>query len=354
MQQKTCVTAQKSSAQGEPSPVQKSHDKPSPGHCKNDPQKRVFAKEYSLFNKLAVSGTEQEKKSLVSRAKAKDFTYHLMQSFLILVPNTPLLKSYKNTMFCAWQIFKEGDKKTSKYCGNRWCLVCNRIRCMKLIKAYGPQLEKLADPYFVTLTIPNVYGHLLRQSIRQMKRNFSIICGKHKKRHQRGKQCWKINGLLKVECTYNKQLNNFHPHFHVVVDGSEAAKALVRDWLETYPPCSKKAQKIVEAKTGTEKEMFKYFAKIVTPTDKGWGVYVTAMDTIFCSMRGMDTFTNVGDVRPVSEGIEEIQAVQNNDHSYGYSEYVPELRDWVDTETGELETGYVRSQTLDEIINNFM
>jgi plasmid rolling circle replication initiator protein Rep len=357
MQQNTRTIAQRSSTQGEPIPAHHSHDKgsiaPSPGHCKNENQKRVFAKEYKPFNKLAVSGTEQEKKSLISRAKAKDFTYHLVQS-LMMVPNTPLWYSYRNTKLCAWQIFKEGDKKTSKYCGNRWCLVCNRIRCMKLIKSYVPQLEKLADPYFVTLTIPNVYGHLLRQSIRQMKRNFSTICGKHKKRHQRGKQDWKVNGLLKIECTYNRQLNNFHPHFHVVVDGNEAAKALVRDWLETYPRCSKKAQKIVEAKTGTEKEMFKYFAKIVTPTDKGWGVYVAAMDTIFCSMRGMDTFTNVGDVRPVSEGIEEIQAVQNDDYSYGYSEYVPELRDWVDTETGELETGYVRSQTLDEIINNFI
>lgn len=353
MQQKTRATAQKSSAQGEPSPVQKSYVLSTTDSCTEAQLKRVFAKEYKLFNKLALSGTELKKRSLLNRAKAKDFSYHLADS-LMQVPGTPLLKSYKNTKFCAWRILKEGDKGTSKYCGNRWCLVCNRIRCAKLINAYAPQLEKLSDPYFVTLTIPNVYGHFLRLSIRQIKRNFTIICGKHKKRYQRGKQDWKINGLLKIECTYNKKLNNFHPHFHVVVDGNEAAKALVKDWLEIYPRASKKGQQVKQAITGTEKEMFKYFAKIITPVDKGWGVYVAAMDTIFCAMRGMNTFTNLGDLRPVSEEVEEIQAVKNDEYKYGVSVYIPELRDWVDIETGELETGYVRSQTLNEIINNFM
>lgn len=351
------AVVQKNGVQAAPSEAHHHHDKdntaPNTGHCKNEHQKRVFVAEHKPFNKLAFSGTEQAKNPLLSRAKAKDFSYHLAQS-LMLVKNTPLLKSYRNTAFCAWQIFKDGDKKTSRYCGNRWCLVCNRIRCAKLIGAYVPQLEKLADPYFVTLTVPNVYGHLLRQTIKDMKGNFSIICGKHKKRHQRGTQDFKMNGLLKIECTYNRKLNNFHPHFHIVVDSKQAAKALVSDWLELYPRSNKKGQDSRQAKTGTAKEIFKYFTKIITPTDKGWGVYVGAMDTIFCAMRGMNTFTNIGNFRPVSEGIEEIQAVKNDEYSYGYSEYVPAIRDWVDTETGELETGYVRSKTLDEIIGNFI
>jgi plasmid rolling circle replication initiator protein Rep len=348
---------QKNGVQVAPSEAHHHHDKdstaPNTGHCKNEHQKRVFVAEHKPFNKLASSGTEQAKNPLLSRAKAKDFSYHLAQA-LMCVPNTPLYKSYRNTAFCAWQIFREGDRQTSRYCGNRWCLVCNRIRCMKLIKAYTPQLEKLADPYFVTLTIPNIYGHLLRGAIRQMKRNFSLICGKHKKRHQRRLQPWKINGLLKIECTYNPKLNNFHPHFHVVVDGEQAAKELVNDWLKIYPRSSKKGQDSRQAKTGTEKEMFKYFAKIVTPTDKGWGVYVGAMDTIFCAMRGMNTFTNVGDLRPVSEEIKEIQSVQNDDYSYGCSTYDPVYRDWIDDDTYEPLAGYKRPKTLDEIINNFV
>ncbi len=318
----------------------------------------MFVAVYDPFNKLALSGTKPpppspEKRSLLSRAKAKDFSYNLAIS-LANVPDSPLLKSYKNTIFCAWEVFKDGDKKTSRYCGNRWCLVCNRIRCAKLIKAYGPQLARLNDPYFVTLTIPNVLGHYLRPSIIDMKKNLATICNRYKKRHQRQKQTWKIDGLLKIECTYNFVLNNFHPHFHAIVEGKQAAAALVADWLKVYPACSAKGQDMRKAKAGTEKEMFKYFAKIVTPTKTGWGVYVTAMDTIFVAMKGLDTFTNMGNVRPVSEEVEGVKAEPNSEYQYGYSEYIPEVRDWVDTETGELETGYVRSEALEKIINNFI
>ncbi len=331
---------------------------PSQNKPKNEPKNRAFVEVYDPIYKLALSGTKvppqsPEKRSLLSRAKAKDFSYKLAVS-LSNVPNSPLLKSYRNTLFCAWQIFKDGVKSTSRYCGYRWCLVCNRIRCAKLIKAYGPQLQKIENPYFVTLTIPNVLGHYLRPSIIDMKRNVSRICSKYKKRHQRGRQAWKIDGLLKIECTYNFQRNTFHPHFHLIVDGLEAAKALKKDWLKVYPACSAKGQDVRKAKPGSEKEMFKYFAKIVTPTETGWGVYVTAMDTIFTAMKGLNTFTNLGSIRPVSEEVECVKAEPSSEYQYGYSEYIPEIRDWVDTDTGELETGYVRSEALEKIINNFI
>ena len=28
-----------------------------------------------------------------------------------------------------------------------------------------------------------------------------------------------LKGLRKYECTYNKKSNEFHPHFHLIVDG---------------------------------------------------------------------------------------------------------------------------------------
>jgi plasmid rolling circle replication initiator protein Rep len=348
---------QKNGVQVAPSEAHHHHDKdstaPNTGHCKNEHQKRVFVAEHKHIYKIASSGTEQTKNPLLSRAKAKDFSYNLAQA-LMCVPNTPLYKSYQNTTLCASQLFRDGDKETSHYCGNRWCLVCNRIRCAKLINAYEPQIRELLKPVFVTLTVPNVQGRFLRNTIREMKRNFSKICSKHKKRHQRKTQDFKMDGLLKIECTYNRNSNTFHPHFHVVLEGEQAAKALVRDWLKIYPYASKKGQDSRPAKVGTSKEMFKYYAKMITPMDNGWGVYVVAMDTIFCAMRGMNTFSNFGELKPVSEGVREIQSIINDDYSYGCSEYDPIYRDWVDTETGELRTGYKRNKTLNEIIGNFI
>ena len=51
-------------------------------------------------------------------------------------------------------LLQEGGKLSAKYCGNRWCLVCNSIRTAKLFAAYGPTLRSWEDAHFVTLTIP--------------------------------------------------------------------------------------------------------------------------------------------------------------------------------------------------------
>ena len=306
------------------------------------------------LDKLAASGTKPEKDILLSRAKYKDFSYCLALS-LSNIQGSPLHKSYRNTAFCASVLMLEGKKETSHYCGNRWCVVCNRIRTAKLINSYVPQILFMKNPYFVTLTIPNVDGKYLRAAFIGMNKGISKIVGKHKKRYQRGQQGWKINGIKKLECTYSKHLDNFHPHFHFIVDGKEAAEALVSDWLKIYPCADRKGQDIRKAGLGSEKELFKYFAKIITRLENNtFGVYVKSLDTIFCAMKGLQVFSNLGDIKPVNEEIEEIQA-QDLDEYYNYSvsKYFPVFRDWIDQD-GLFRTGYKRSGTLDEIINNFV
>lgn len=224
-----------------------------------------------------------------------------------------------------------------------------------MINSYVPQLQLMEDPYFVTVSIPNVDGKDLRAAFTGMNKAISKIVGKHKKRYQRGQQGWKINGIKKLECTYSKRLDNFHPHVHFIVDGKDAAEALLLDWLKMYPRADRKGQDIRKAGLGSEKELFKYFAKIITRLENNtFGVYVKSLDTIFCAMKGLQVFSNLGDIKPVNEEIEEIQA-QDLDEYYNYSisKYFPECRDWVDPD-GQLRTGYKRSGTVNEIINNFV
>lgn len=326
-------TPQKSTHRGQPSPTQKPLS----------------------LDKLAASGTKPEKDILLSRAKYKDFSYCLALS-LSNIQGSPLHKSYRNTAFCASILMLEGKKETSHYCGNRWCVVCNRIRTAKLINSYVPQILLMKNPYFVTLTIPNVEGKDLRAALVKMNSCVSKIVGKHKKRHQRGQQVWKVNGIKKLECTYSKRFDNFHPHFHFIIDGKEAANTLVSDWLKIYPGTDKKGQDCTKAFKGSENELFKYFTKIVTRLENNtFGVYVKSLDTIFCAMKGLQVVSNLGDIKPVNEEIEEIQA-QDLDDSYLFSvsKYFPEHRDWIDIETGEPRTGYKRPGTLNEIINNFV
>ena len=90
-----------------------------------------------LLDTLAQLRTETPSKppvTLVKRAKAKFLTNGL--SFPLIDLNSPLKKSYWLTWHCTSVLLQEGQKITSRYCNNRWCIVCNRIRTAKLINGY--------------------------------------------------------------------------------------------------------------------------------------------------------------------------------------------------------------------------
>src|SRR5678815_2165989 len=83
--------------------------------------------------------------------------------------------SYRNTFYCASTLEQADGKLTTRYCGNRWCAVCNRIRTGRAINAYGPELEAWTRKHFVTLTIPNVSAGELPAAVRGMIRTFQAV-----------------------------------------------------------------------------------------------------------------------------------------------------------------------------------
>jgi hypothetical protein len=95
--------------------------------------------------------------------------------------DSPLQKSYINTFFCCSKFYLFVDNLFSSYCKNRWCLTCNRIKTGGLINKYGSALHSMADPFFVTLTIPNVDGCDLDKAIYVMAEAFIRIKDKYRK-----------------------------------------------------------------------------------------------------------------------------------------------------------------------------
>jgi pseudouridine synthase len=85
----------------------------------------------------------------------------------------------------------------------------------------------MLDPRFVTLTVPNVPAAELRSEIRRMISEFRKI---QELRRKQKKPL--IRGIRKLEVTYNPDLQNFHPHFHFIVEGESAANELIEDWLD--------------------------------------------------------------------------------------------------------------------------
>ena len=150
-----------------------------------------------LYNGLNDNALSQ-KVSLQKRARAKAFTSSYIYDLIDL--KSPLLKSYWDTTRCTSIVLQEGKKITSRYCKQRWCLVCNRIRTANMINGYREPLAELKEPQFVTLTVVNPKAKYLKSTIEDMNTSIKAIRKNLKKTYN-----IELKGLRKYECTYNER-----------------------------------------------------------------------------------------------------------------------------------------------------
>ncbi len=309
----------------------------------------VFA---SPLDTLAQLGTDT-KNSLKSRAKSKFFSDALSVK-LADVSGTVLKKSYWNTYYCNKILEQRDDRITGRYCNNRWCAVCNRIRIAKLANGYKVPLAALINPQFVTLTVPNCSGCCLRETIIEMQGVFKAISETIKRRRQRGSISYQIVGIRKIECTYNAIRGDYHPHFHLIVEGHAAASELLSQWLLRFPTSSFKAQDIRPVVEGSEIELFKYFTKIVTKTGKGdYRIFVKELDVMFTAMVGLRVFQPIGLKKDISEDIDVLQSqLINGLEDDGYLEW--HKQDWYYMNSGECLTSYEPSDEMKALVTSFV
>lgn len=301
-------------------------------------------------------GKVQSKSDLLTyrkRAKAKFAQNTLMRVMAKL--NSPLREKYEETQFCSYSLIQSGNTFTARYCKQRWCRVCNRIRTGKLMNGYSEAIQAMQEPQFVTLTVPNVPGEILRDTIKAMTATIQKIQDLRRKNKQP-----LIKAIRKLECTYNPDRNDFHPHMHLIVENKQEAEELKLAWMERNPEALEYLQDIRPA---TEPiELFKYFAKLTSKSSKDLKTYKgkklilreeyhypEALDTIFQAIAGMRIIQPMGGVKMVSDEIEEIESVEIDNveqdtalwqwqkigitaEKYTY--------DWVNVFTGECLTGY--------------
>lgn len=274
------------------------------------------------------------------RARAKYISRALVLEMVKL--DSPLKKSYWNTWHCSNVILQDGQTLTTKYCNNRWCTVCNRIRTGKLIKGYLPELKKMEDPQFVTLTVPNVPAEDLQSTIEDISKTFIKI-----KNLFYGRRSFKINGIRKIECTHNEETGEYHPHYHIVLDGKDVGEALIAEWLNRYPEARRSAQDIRKADENSMIELFKYTTKLTTKnkvTRDGNKVVMEinpeALDVIFRALYNKRTFQSMGWVKMVSEDIDDLDAqiVEDVEEAIDVWTWEQGASDWVNS-AGELLTG---------------
>ena len=289
------------------------------------------------------------KEKLEKRAKAKYSQEPLLLALLEL-KESKLAKNYKDAFFCSSVLTQKGDKLTSRYCKNRFCRVCNRISTGKLINNYAPILDKLTDKQFVTLTIPNVEAEDLRSSIIKMNKVMRLIQDKRRKA-----KIPLIKGIRKLECTYNTFLNNYHPHFHLIIENEAQATDLINEWLFYYPEAVIQAQHKAEATECIE--LFKYFTKLTSNTgatyENGSKVkdewqFPEAIDVIFTHIAKLRIVQSMGGIRLVDDKIKDLEAQivdketikEYNGVYFWYGE------NWYDPYTGELITNFCPTENL--------
>ena len=180
------------------------------------------------------------------------------------------------------------------------------------------------------------------------------------KRAERGKG-ESLKGIRKLEVTYNPERNDFHPHYHIILNSRENAAFLYRYWLKEYNSLyfssvwgksAFKAQEFRKADDKSVRELFKYFTKVISGKRKGERmIYADAMDVMFNAVMGKRVFQNFGfKAKEAALSEEELQKAleeaKEEKEAYAVAEYEwnQEKGDWetstkykVDPETGEVE-----------------
>ena len=294
-----------------------------------------------------------DKKVLAKRARRNLLTNALVLS-LVDVADAAQAKAYWQTYHCNGVLHVHSDGTlTARYCKKRWCLVCNAIRTAQLIRRYEPIFKEWQDAHFVTLTLPNVPASGLPAGIAELYAGFVACKDRAKKRAQRGKAP-KFVGVRKLECTYNPYSDDFHPHFHLIVDNGENAKNLVADWLGVFPQADAKAQDYRRTDANTLIEIFKYFTKLISNNRgdqvKPMAIHADALHVMFTAIAGCRTFQSFGFKLPPEKEDESDQATCAD--VIAVAPWITELGDWGNSDTGELLSGYIPSEAVKDIIAN--
>lgn len=103
---------------------------------------------------------------------------------------------------------------SANFCRDRLCPMCSWRRSYKIFGQVSKIMNLIQNDYeflFLTLTVPNVSGEELPDKLDSLQtgwRNFT--------RNKRFK--FSVCGYFKaLEITYNKKMDTFHPHYHVVI-----------------------------------------------------------------------------------------------------------------------------------------
>jgi hypothetical protein len=223
--------------------------------------------------------------NLKKRNAVKYFNNALMLALIDI--DSPLKEKYWDTWHCSNLVTVEAGRAKSKFCKNRWCAICNRIRTAELINRHMDTLQSWQNKQFVTLTLVSPSAENLRPTIDRMYKDFTRL------KDNLRKQRIKLIGIRKLEITYNRRADTYHPHFHFITQDNWNDK-VINEWLRLNPTSDPDAQDGKKADESSCFELFKYFTKLTSNSSKDDFISPKGLDTIFQCIAGIRTFQTFG------------------------------------------------------------
>lgn len=129
-------------------------------------------------------------------------------------------------------------QKVNRCKNNRFCSNCRTFELSRFIHHFGNIYKEYIydkyNPYLLTLTVPNVRGEELSETITKLYDSFNRFFKAFNQPIGKGKHGYKDRlitfdgGLRVLEITYNSEKNTFHPHLHCIILSEEYDKELFR------------------------------------------------------------------------------------------------------------------------------
>jgi hypothetical protein len=272
-------------------------------------------------------------------------------------PSMKLEKRLKRGLKCGLQVrVNEAGETESRYCGTRFCQVCNGIRTNMLFNRLKRKMTESNKWYMVVLSVQNCKEEELKEMIKRYKRNWVQI-NKWFKNNKKTKG----NGFYTYEITYNEHENTYHPHIHIMMDNKDSADKILELWLHLnhYKKVKNyalqdKGNKVIEMKPQTDKddadmilELIKYATK-PGAKDEATGIIninARSLIVIYEALQDKQAFQSFGSFRNIKDYTDEeiSEAVQSSNENVnagaGVYNWSSHYSDWVNHETGEFLTG---------------
>lgn len=249
------------------------------------------------------------------------------------------------------------------FCEHRFCPMCSwrlakkdALKISVLMKYIEKEHEK--DFIFLTLTAPNVTGEDLIDEITKYNIAFKNMIKR--------KDVFQVNKgyIRKLEVTYNKITNTYHPHFHIVMAVNKSYftdKTYIKQskWLEMWREvmdCPEITQVDVRRLKKSEarkeiNEIAKYSAK-----DSDMHTNQNVFDVFYKTLRGRQIITYNGLFKDANKlykdkKLDKYKFVDNTEYVY-FMLYRWGKGEYVETEKRELtedERNKVNNQLINEI-----